>query len=241
VLLAGFGFYRYRQRGGAAQVDSSFLESRLQPDSFFGASGGQRIDTNEGNATGSSLVYSPSQLDAAGDVDPVAEADVYLAYGRDLQAEEILKEAMRTSPMRVAIHAKLMEIYAKRRDSKAFETVAIEAFNLTHGNGPEWAYITEMGRELDPANPMYQPGGQPAGSAHAGGTSAFSPGGTVAMVAQPVYVPAPAPSMDVDLDLDFSLDDEPDTATTPAASRPRRLHRPLPRPATVAMKPEPAP
>ncbi len=105
----------------------------------------------------------PSQLDAAGDVDPVAEADVYLAYGRDLQAEEILKEAMRTSPMRVAIHAKLMEIYAKRRDSKAFETVAIEAFNLTHGSGPEWAYITEMGRELDPANPMYQPGGTARG------------------------------------------------------------------------------
>jgi hypothetical protein len=42
--------------------------------------------------------YSLSQLDAIGDVDPVAEADVYLAYGRDLQAEEILKEAMRATP-----------------------------------------------------------------------------------------------------------------------------------------------
>jgi hypothetical protein len=41
------------------------------------------------------MSYSLSQLDAIGDVDPVAEADVYLAYGRDLQAEEILKEAMR--------------------------------------------------------------------------------------------------------------------------------------------------
>jgi pilus assembly protein FimV len=238
ALLAGFGFYRYRQRGGAAQVDSSFLESRLQPDSFFGASGGQRIDTNEGNATGSSLVYSPSQLDAAGDVDPVAEADVYLAYGRDLQAEEILKEAMRTSPMRVAIHAKLMEIYAKRRDSKAFETVAIEAFNLTHGNGPEWAYITEMGRELDPSNPMYQPGGQPAGTGSTAGTSAFSPGGTVAMVAQPVNVPAPTPAVDVDLDLDFSLGDEPDAATTPAAISAPAAPKPVPPP--VAKKPEPA-
>ncbi len=66
ALLAGFGFYKVRQRKKATQVDSSFLESRLQPDSFFGASGGQRIDTNEGGATGSSMVYSPSQLDAAG-------------------------------------------------------------------------------------------------------------------------------------------------------------------------------
>jgi pilus assembly protein FimV len=180
-------------------------------------------------------------LDAAGDVDPVAEADVYLAYGRDLQAEEILKEAMRTSPTRVAIHAKLMEIYAKRRDSKAFETVAIEAFNLTHGNGPEWAYITEMGRELDPANPMYQPGGQPGGAAKAGGTSAFSPGGTVAMVAQPVYAPAPAPAADIDLDLDFSLDDEPDTAATTPAIISAPPPPPPPAPPVVAVKPEPAP
>lgn len=242
LLLAGFGFYRYRQRGSSAQVDSSFLESRLQPDSFFGASGGQRIDTNESNVTGSSLVYSPSQLDAAGDVDPVAEADVYLAYGRDLQAEEILKEAMRTSPMRVAIHAKLMEIYAKRRDSKAFETVAVEAFNLTHGNGPEWAYITEMGRELDPANPMYQPGGQPAGAA------SFNPGGTLAMNTQPAPItatpPPAAPSVDVDLDLDFSLGDEPEVDTAAAAiSAPPPAPAPAPRPPepTVAMKPQPAP
>lgn len=222
VLLAGFGFYRYRQHNGAAQVDSSFLESRLQPDSFFGASGGQRIDTNDGNITGSSLVYSPSQLDAAGDVDPVAEADVYLAYGRDLQAEEILKEALRTSPTRVAIHAKLLEIYAKRRDNKAFETVAIEAFNLTHGNGPEWAYISEMGRELDPANPMYPSGGHPVGASPAVATAAFNAPDARGQDAQaakpePEFVPASAPVVDVDLDLDFSLDEEPDMATSPAA------------------------
>jgi pilus assembly protein FimV len=219
ALLAGLGFYRYHQRNRAAQVDSSFLESRLQPDSFFGASGGQRIDTNEGNATGSSLVYSPSQLDAAGDVDPVAEADVYLAYGRDLQAEEILKEALRTSPKRVAIHAKLLEIYAKRRDNKAFDGVASEAFKLTQGYGPEWAFIVEMGHEIDPANPMYQPGGQPVDSP-AGGAAAVNPSGTVGQViqgAQPAQSPVSALALDVDLDLDFSLDDEPDAATTPAA------------------------
>lgn len=216
VLLAAFGVYRSRQRKNAVSVDSSFLESRLQPDSFFGASGGQRIDTNEANVTGSSMVYSPSQLDAAGDVDPVAEADVYLAYGRDLQAEEILKEAIRVSPTRVAIHAKLMEIYAKRRDTKAFEMVANEAFNLTRGQGVEWAHMAEMGRELDPANPMYQPGGQPVPAAASSsmavaGASASAAGlgaQTVAQAASPAPEPA-ATAVDFDLDLDFSLDDEP--------------------------------
>ena len=97
ALLLGYGAYRVVQRRKQnSGVDSSFLESRIQPDSFFGASGGQRVDTaNSEMTTGSSMAYSPSQLDAGGDVDPVAEADVYLAYGRDLQAEEILKEAVR--------------------------------------------------------------------------------------------------------------------------------------------------
>ena len=214
LLLAGFGFYRYRQRNHPEQVDSSFLESRLQPDSFFGASGGQRVDTsNEGGATGSSLVYSPSQLDAAGDVDPVAEADVYLAYGRDLQAEEILKEALRTTPNRVAIHAKLMEIYAKRRDIKAFEVIALQAFNLTSGKGPEWAYIGEMGRALDPANALYQPGSPPAvaivkETGHVPASAAAFSADTMPLMAQPQHVTAPA-STDSDLDLDFSIDDEP--------------------------------
>jgi pilus assembly protein FimV len=224
ALLAGFGFYRARQRKKMAQVDSSFLESRLQPDSFFGASGGQRIDTNDGGATGSSMVYSPSQLDAAGDVDPVAEADVYLAYGRDLQAEEILKEALRTNPSRVAIHGKLLEIYAKRRDAKAFEVVATEAYGLTRGEGPEWEHACELGRELDSANPLYQPGGHPAGSAGAGsaataaaaGASSFA-ASTIPQSAHPELLQSPAP-VDLDLDLDFSLGDDLAPPPLPAAS-----------------------
>ncbi|HYF19011.1 MAG TPA: FimV/HubP family polar landmark protein [Ramlibacter sp.] len=230
LLLLGYGAFRWRQKRKATQVDSSFLESRLQPDSFFGASGGQRVDTAEGAPTGSSMVYSPSQLDAAGDVDPVAEADVYLAYGRDLQAEEILKEALRVNPQRVAIHTKLLEIYAKRRDAKAFEQVATEAYALSQGTGPEWNRICELGQDLDPGNPMYKPGGQPsaaaplmaaAGAAAAAGGAAFAAAAQPPAAAQPMAEAPAASSVDLDLDLDFSLgDDEPDAAaaSAPAAA-----------------------
>ncbi len=206
LLVLGYGGYRYRQRKKGAQVDSSFLESRLQPDSFFGASGGQRVDTNEAAPSASSMVYSPSQLDAAGDVDPVAEADVYLAYGRDLQAEEILKEALRSNSQRVAIHLKLLEIYAKRRDVKAFEGVAVEAYRLTAGSGEDWSKVCELGHELDPDNKLYQPGGEPsditAFPAAAAGAFLASASATVPQSAQPEL--APAPGVDLDLDLDFS-------------------------------------
>lgn len=211
ALLAGLGLYRMRQRKHGSSVDSSFLESRLQPDSFFGSSGGQRIDTAESVASGSSMVYSPSQLDAAGDVDPVAEADVYLAYGRDLQAEEILKEAMRSTPTRVAIHNKLLEIYAKRRDARAFEVVATEAYNLTQGQGPEWEHACELGKELDPSNPLYQPGGSPAVKIAATAGIAGAGLNTMPFGASTLNEPGkqapPSGLGDLDLDLDFSLDE----------------------------------
>ncbi len=234
ALLAGLGFYKARQRRDAAEVDSAFLESRLQPDSFFGASGGQRVDTNDGAVTGSSMVYSPSQLDAADDVDPVAEADVYLAYGRDLQAEEILKEALRTHPGRIAVHQKLLDIYAKRRDTQAYEGMATEAFRLSGADSPEWARICEQGQGIDPSNPLYRPGSSPANEAS---PSATGPMGIMAAGSlatqkidrsgEPVEAQTSAP-MDLDLDLDFSLDEEPVSAIEEA--RPSQLEP------TVAMQ-----
>ncbi len=169
ALLAGFGVYRFTKRAKKDSGETSFLESRLQPDSFFGASGGQRIDTRDAGGSSSSMSYSLSQLDAIGDVDPVAEADVYLAYGRDLQAEEILKEAMRGNPERMAIRTKLLEVYAKRRDTKGFELLATQLFALTRGEGEDWTKAQEMGQQIDPENPLYQPGGAPVGGTAAAG------------------------------------------------------------------------
>jgi pilus assembly protein FimV len=223
ALLAGFGFYRFRQRKNGTHVDSSFLESRLQPDSFFGASGGQSVDTNDNGGTGSSMVYSPSQLDAVDDVDPVAEADVYLAYGRDLQAEEILKDALRTNPGRIAIHQKLLEIFAKRSDTKSFEDTATQAFTLTSGTGADWDRMCELGLSIDPANALYQPGGQPnnpdgSPSRPAPLESVGSAEGSPDTIAnQPIALQSAEPSdLDLDLDLDFSLDEEPTSAITEA-------------------------
>ena len=108
------------------------------------------------------MSYSLSQLDAIGDVDPVAEADVYLAYGRDLQAEEILKEAMRATPERMAIRTKLLEVYAKRRDTKGFELLATQLYTLTRGaDGEDWAKAQELGRRSIPTTRCTTPGGQP--------------------------------------------------------------------------------
>ncbi|ABD69520.1 peptidoglycan-binding LysM [Rhodoferax ferrireducens T118] len=217
ALLVAFGLYRRRQHKKVASGDSSFLDSRLQPDSFFGASGGESVDTSDNAATGSSMVYSPSQLDAVDDVDPVAEADVYLAYGRDLQAEEILKDALVSNPARLAIHQKLLEIFAKRRDANNFEKMATQTFQITKGEGSDWERICQLGLSIDPNNALYQPGGQPNNLD--GTPSRPMPldqtgnlaGGTDAPATQ-VVTPQVGGAVDLDLDLDFSLDEEPVSA-----------------------------
>ena len=190
ALLIGFLLYRVLGRKRRDAGDSVFLESRIPKDSFFGASGGESVDTkNRGNSVVSSLSYSPSQLDA-GDVDPVAEADVYLAYGRDLQAEEILREALRVNPERTAIHLKLLEIHAKRRDLRAYEALASDVHKLTGGTGADWNRVVELGKDLDPGNPLYESGGRGVSAAEA---AAFA-GTLAAATATPSPAPAPAPS-----------------------------------------------
>ncbi len=230
ALLLGFGWYRLRNRNKDEAGVTSFLESKLQPDSFFGASGGQRVDTRDAAGTPSSMSYSLSQIDAIGDVDPVAEADVYLAYGRDLQAEEILKEAMRANPERLAIRTKLLEVYAKRRDAKGFELLAGELYGLTNGTGEDWSKAQEMGRSIDPDNPLYEPGGMPTGG-HLS-DSAMEPLGASTMPQSVVPSPSrfvdsgemhlgdePVPSGSTDLDLDISvpgpMDEAPPVSSAP--------------------------
>ncbi|MCY7316472.1 MAG: hypothetical protein LH480_12840, partial [Rubrivivax sp.] len=230
ALLGAFGLYRLRGRLRKPAGETSFLESRLQPDSFFGASGGQRIDTREAPASttgnSSSMSYSLSQLDAIGDVDPVAEADVYLAYGRDLQAEEILKEAMRSTPERMAIRTKLLEVYAKRRDTKGFELLAGQMFNLTRGEGEDWVKAQEMGRSIDPDNELYQPGGQPEEVRGAGGQVVEPLSASTMPYTAPAQPSAFRPAADATLD-GIDLDLELPLGAPEAPAKPAEMTQPL--------------
>lgn len=152
-----------KKRQKADAGDDDFLDSSFSHgDSFFHASGGKSVDTSETGTGGSelnqsSMLYSPSQLDAEADVDPVSEADVYLAYGRDIQAEEILNDAMVKYPERVSIYIKLLEIYEKRRDIKSYAQTAAHVKRLTQASGSDWEAIRAKGSDLDPANPLYAP------------------------------------------------------------------------------------
>ena len=229
-----------RQRKPSSSQETLFGESRLQPDSFFGVTGGQRVDTRDGASGVSSMSYSLSQLDAHGDVDPVAEADVYLAYGRDLQAEEILKEALRAQPERMAIRLKLLEVYAKRRDVRGYEQLATQLYAETKGSGEDWDKAQEMGRSIDPENPLYQPGGAPramfdddAARPEPMNATTLPQAAPLSMQAEPEpEEPDAGPPSLIDLDLDIGLPVVPTPAAAPQVAAPAQ---PDPEPSVLDM------
>lgn len=224
ALLVGLRVYKRRK-----------ADPSLEEEGVLEAAGGQSVDTDEAQGPASSMMYSPSQLDAGGDVDPIAEADVYLAYGRDKQAEEILLEALRLHPDRLNVRLKLLEIYAQRRDTVTFAAMATEVFQMAEGQGENWEQARAMGYQLDPSNPLYQPAETPAAPlSNANIDLDLSPPAAAATTTPDfpsinhidLDLPTePTPAVDMpaaqdsglDFDLDLTAPMAPEAAATPAA------------------------
>lgn len=148
VVLGGVGFAALRRRRSRAQDDDESVQ--VAPTMGAAAVAGEAADMSD-----TTVMAAASATD---DVDPVAEAEVYIAYGRDGQAEEILKEAMSRDPAREDVQVKLAEVYAARKDAAGFGAVADSMYGLTGGAGDNWMKIAALGYALDPANSLYEAG-----------------------------------------------------------------------------------
>ena len=182
---------------------SSIMPSDLKPNTVTGNKGGGLVDTGNSSFLTDFDKTGPGSIDTD-EVDPLAEADVYIAYGRDAQAEEILKEALGRDKGRHEITLKLLEIYHNRKSTQAFETVAREFKDSVGEGSPHWAKAAAMGASIDPQNPLYSG----SGAAYAT-TGAFVAGGAAAAVASA----EPAAPPDLDFDLGFSY-----SSSAPASS-----------------------
>lgn len=205
IAIGGFLLYYRRRRQAIAEFGESIL-----------AGGGLNANSEgaanpEANAGEVSFLSDFSQGGMGNihtdEVDPIAEAEVYLAYGRDEQAEEILKEAVVKDPNRQELKLKLLEIYHQRNDLAAFETVAEELYAALEGKGGKvWERAEEMGRKMSPDNPLFRGAGP---SAVAMGTAA---GVSAASVSSDTLA---------DFGAQFSLDD-PQPASDNAGASPQQ-------------------
>ncbi len=168
ALLVILGFLGLRRKSGS---ESEFQESILQAAREKSSAGSDseiirtEPESTHSTTTASSLLseFAVSDMGSMkhdGEADPLAEADVYLAYGRFQQAEDLIKDALQGKPEQQDLHLKLLEVYLAARNSAAFDEHAQEMLGrLEDSDDPVWEKISEMGRELSPENPLYQPGG----------------------------------------------------------------------------------
>lgn len=153
--LAGLGFMLSRRNKTPAVAAAN---EAIEKDIDLGEATAAHLATpvapspDTGDFTGMSEAVTEEAV-LSGDVDPISEADLFLNFGRDAQAEEILKEALQKMPGNHQIHLKLLGIYANRKDAASFAAIAQQLKNS--GDDESWQQAAAMGRKLDPDNPLY--------------------------------------------------------------------------------------
>jgi pilus assembly protein FimV len=208
LLLIGYGTYAWKKKKRSAQ-------SQLGDSLLSVAAGG----ATDAEAAGAAVDGEPVPRTEAEEVDPLAEADVYMAYGRDAQAEEILREALQKDAGRPAVHSKLLEIYAKRRDAKRFEEGALKLKALVNGEGPEWDKTMALGRAVDPGNRLYGEGAAAPAGPEISAPEAPALDFDIAATASGMH--RASPDVTLDFDLGGTTTEAPVAkAEAPAAARP---------------------
>lgn len=207
AILAGIAaLVAMRRRKTTKFEDSIISGTDIKTNTVFGSTGGGVVNTGDNSLASDFSREGLGNIDTD-EVDPIAEAEVYLAYGRDAQAEEILKDALKKDPQRQEIYLKLLEIHAQHNKPSAFETVAAELYAVSQGQGEVWHKAVALGRQLDPSNPMFAEGGTPSARAAGVDSDTFTVSGD--------YKPA-APKGDKGFDL--GLDEEISLAPSSGAA-----------------------
>jgi pilus assembly protein FimV len=155
LLGGGYALYAMRKRKKVEKFEDSIIAGDgLTANSLFGSTGGQIVDTTTNNSVFATAVNANTES-ASTEVDPVAEAEVYIAYGREAQAEEILREALKKQPERQSARLKLLEILAAKKDVASFSAVSKEMFDQTGGHNEEWPKVITLGLSIDPNNTLF--------------------------------------------------------------------------------------
>ena len=88
--------------------------------------------------------------------DPITEADVYLAYGRIQQAQDVLQSALEKTPSDNNLRVKLLEVYHAGGNISAFDREASDFRQTVTEDDPQWLRVASMGFALSPGNELYR-------------------------------------------------------------------------------------
>ncbi len=121
--LAGAGYFAYRRR---KQGEGQVVEEQEDLFAMDDSAGEQEElageDTNFNDIDETSLFDEHDEATAVAETgDVVGEADIYIAYGKLDQAEEMLLNGLQKDPNSTDIRMKLLEVYAQKQNAPAFD------------------------------------------------------------------------------------------------------------------------
>lgn len=97
--------------------------------------------------------YKAPQATSNPEYDLLEQADIYLQFGHDKLAEEVLQEALIINPKNEQIYLTLLDIYDTRNDVVKFAEFASEL--EAHADKKIWERVCKMGKRIDPDNELY--------------------------------------------------------------------------------------
>lgn len=99
---------------------------------------------------------------AAPHEDPLEEVNVYLAYERFDQAEELVKRVIGEYPDRHEYKLRLLEVYYSSNDKAAYEDAARTLHEAVGESDPLWESAVAMWSEMSPERALFEEGGEAA-------------------------------------------------------------------------------
>lgn len=147
--------------------------------------------------------------EAAPEEDPLEEINVYLAYERFDQAEELVKRVIGEYPDRHEYKLRLLEVYYSSNDRAGYETAARDLLDAVGDSDPLWESAVAMWTEMSPERELFSEGGDAAAEAAAAPADASAfvdiTGDAAEEPAAGEDTVAHAPGADDDDELDFDL------------------------------------
>ncbi|WP_417779631.1 FimV/HubP family polar landmark protein [Stutzerimonas xanthomarina] len=197
LLLVGLMVLSRRNAMKEAELQESLL-SDTSTDNFYVAQ--HDLDSPDNDSADLGATVDADQTSADSFVgtgnDPLAEADIYIAYGRFNQAAELLQNALNDEPQRSDLRLKLMEVYAELGDREGFARQEAELGEI----GGSFAEI-EQTKARYPAMAAIGFGAVAASGSANDDLDGFS------LDDLELEKPAPVAEQKADEDFDLSLDD----------------------------------
>jgi pilus assembly protein FimV len=153
MLLGGFLWASTRQKS-----QQSIFDDEMTLEKHMASSSAKRSEAQAPVVDFEEEIAPEEQtrpIEGHDESDPITEADVYLAYGRIQQAQDVLQAALEKAPSDNNLRIKLLEVYHAGGNISAFDREASDFRDTVNEDDPQWLRVATMGFALSPGNDLY--------------------------------------------------------------------------------------